>query len=232
VTTDPLPAFAELGRINLADNDLNEVLSRVAELCRTVIPGADEVSVTLITAGVPGTAVFTGDVALRLDQAQYVAGRGPCLDAAEARDTRVVADMATEARWPLFTASAKEHGMQSSLSVGLPIRDNVTGALNMYSATPHSFDEEAVALASTFAGYAAVAMANAHLYSTTAALADQMAQAMTSRAAIEQAKGILMAQRGCSADQAFQILSRASQVSNRKLRDVAQDIVAGTSHAG
>jgi len=201
----------------------------VAEMSRTVIPGVDEVSVTLISDGVPGTAAYTGDVALGLDKTQYAAGGGPCLDAAAARESRMVADMATESRWPTFTSNALKLGVKSSLSVGIPIHENITGALNMYSATPHSFDEDAVALATTFAGYAAVAIANAHLYSTTAALAAQMADAMASRAVIEQAKGILMAQRRCSADEAFQILSRASQVSNRKLRDVAHDIVAGTS---
>ena len=229
---DPLSAFAELGRINLADSDLTDVLDRVAQMCRTVIPGADEVSVTLVSQGVPGTAAFTGEMALGLDEAQYEAGRGPCLDAAASRDVRVIADMASESRWPLFTETAVKSGVGSSLSVGIPVRENVTGALNMYSATPHSFDEDAVTVATTFAGYAAVAIANAHLYSTTAALAAQMAEAMASRAVIEQAKGILMAQRRCSADEAFQILSRASQVGNRKLRDVAHDIVASASHSG
>jgi AmiR/NasT family two-component response regulator len=54
-----------------------------------------------------------------------------------------------------------------------------------------------------------------------------MAEAMSSRAVIEQAKGVLMAQQGVDADEAFAILSRASQVSNRKLRDIAQGIVLG-----
>ena len=84
-------------------------------------------------------------------------------------------------------------------------------------------------VAETFAGYAAVAMANAHLYETTSALAQQMAEAMSSRAIIEQAKGILMAQQGVDSEAAFAMLSRASQTANRKLRDIAQAIVDGAS---
>jgi len=77
----------------------------------------------------------------------------------------------------------------------------------------------------TFAGYAAVALANAHLYDTTANLAQQMQAAMDSRAVIEQAKGIIMGDRRCTADEAFAILTRLSQDSNRKLRDIAAALV-------
>jgi AmiR/NasT family two-component response regulator len=104
----------------------------------------------------------------------------------------------------------------------VPVAAQLRGAINMYARQPAAFDDEAVELATTFANYAAVAMANAHLYETTAALATQMAQAMESRAVIEQAKGMLMAQRNISADDAFAMMVRASQMSNRKLRDIAQ----------
>jgi AmiR/NasT family two-component response regulator len=82
-----------------------------------------------------------------------------------------------------------------------------------------------VELAETFATYAAVAVANAALYTSTAALASQMQQAVKSRAVIDQAKGILMAQHRYSGDEAFAGLVRLSQQRNIKLRDVAQSIV-------
>lgn len=42
---------------------------------------------------------------------------------------------------------------------------------------------------------------------------------------IEQAKGMLMAAQGCSANEAFDLLVRASQRSNRKLREISQELV-------
>jgi GAF domain-containing protein len=162
---------------------------------------------------------------MALDESQYDSGFGPCLDAAAQHAVFVVEDMADEPRWPEFAAAAVKRGVRSSLSVGIPIQEQVAGAINIYGRQQGAFDAEAVTLAQTFAGYAAVAMANAHLYSTTAALAEQMAEAMTSRAVIEQAKGIVMAQRGVSAEEAFDVLSRASQAANRKLRDIAQALV-------
>jgi GAF domain-containing protein len=114
----------------------------------------------------------------------------------------------------------------------LPVQRNVTGARNFYASRTDAFDEEAITLAETFAGHAAVAVANAHLYETTAALAEQMRQAMQSRAVIEQAKGIIMRERNCTADEAFNILVQLSQQSHRKLREVAQMLVEQVSSDG
>ncbi|HEX8629988.1 MAG TPA: GAF and ANTAR domain-containing protein [Catenuloplanes sp.] len=223
--SDPTQAFAELGRIKLGETDLNGVLTRVAELARDTIPGANEVSVTLVRPRGAHTAAFTGDLAVVLDEWQYEHGHGPCLVAAADAVPLSIADMATETRWSQWAARALEAGAGSSLSIGLPVHDAVTGALNVYSRESHSFDSDAILLAETFAGYAAVALANAHLYDTTATLAQHMQAAMEHRAVIEQAKGIVMAERRCTADEAFAILTKVSQDSNRKLREVAMVLV-------
>lgn len=229
---DPMLAFAELGQIKLADCDLPRVLSRVAELAKRTIPAAAEVSVSLTQAGRATTAAFTGDLALHLDESQYQNGYGPCVDASFAGQTVVIADMGSEDRWPDYTPAAVQCGVHSSIAVGLPVLDAVNGALNIYGSAPRAFDEQAVALAVTFANYAAVALANAQLYSSTAALATQLQEAMTSRAVIEQAKGVLIAQRKCTVDEAFDILVRASQSANRKLRDIAEALVENTQGTG
>ncbi|AGL18911.1 GAF and ANTAR domain-containing protein [Actinoplanes sp. N902-109] len=226
--TDSLSALTELGRIKLGETDLEGVLDRVAELAQKTLPGASEVSITLVRDRGAYTAAYTGNRALALDEWQYRLDGGPCLQAAADNATVSVPDTAAETRWATWAGRATEAGMGSVLSVGLPILDTVSGALNIYGAEPHAFDEEAVALAHTFVRYAAVALANAHLYDTTMTLAQHMQAAMESRAVIEQAKGIIMGERRCSPDEAFAILSKVSQDANRKLRDVAQALVART----
>jgi GAF domain-containing protein len=218
---DPTEAFAQLGRIKLGDTNLDGVLDTIAGLAKRTIPGADEVSVTLLRGKNAHTAAFTGDLARNLDESQYESGHGPCLDASAATATMSVPEMASETRWPQWTSRARETGVNSSLSIGLPVQDTVTGALNIYATKPDAFDDDAIVLGQTFAGYAAVALANAHLYDTTASLAQQMQAAMDSRAVIEQAKGIIMGDRRCTAEEAFSILTKISQDSNRKVRDVA-----------
>ena len=227
---DPQEAFAELGRIKLADYDLDDVLTLVAELAKASLPSAAEVSVTLIRDRRARTPAFSGELAQDLDEAQYEHGHGPCLDAAAGATTILVPDMAGETRWPTFTARAVHRGVRSSLSVGLPVHDGVVGALNIYSASADAFADDEIELATTFAGYAAVALANAHLYATTADLAEQMRQAMDGRAVIEQAKGIIMAEHHCSTGEAFAILTRMSQQTNRKVRELATDLVDRTQN--
>ena len=223
---DPTEAFAQLGRIKLSETDLDGVLKTIADLAKRAIPGAEEVSVTLVRGKSAHTAAFTGDLARNLDESQYEAGHGPCLDASATASTRSVPDMARESRWPDWAARSLEAGVNSSLSIGLPVQDTVAGALNIYATKALAFDDDAIQVGRTFAGYAAVALANAHLQDTTATLAQQLQAAMDSRAVIEQAKGIVMGERRCTPDEAFRILTTVSQDSNRKLRDVAAALVA------
>jgi GAF domain-containing protein len=224
--TDPSTAFAEFGRIKLGETDLHGVLTRVAELAQGALPGADEVSITLVRDGRPYTAAYTGEIALQLDERQYERAAGPCLQAAAHKTTVSVPDTATDTRWDGWAAKAAAAGVGSVLSVGLPIVESVTGAVNIYGLPPRAFDDDTILLAQRFAGYATVALANAHLHHSTANLAQHMQAAMESRAVIEQAKGIIMGERRCTAEEAFRIMSKLSQDSNRKLRDVAAALVA------
>jgi len=221
--------FAELGRIVLGEEPLEAVLDRVATLAKQLVPGAAEVSVTLVDGDAARTAAYTGDVARDIDLTQYEHGDGPCLTAARGREIVRVGDFATDERWPPVAQAALRHGMRGVLSVGLPVRERVIGALNMYAAEPDAYDSAGIEVAETFAAHAAVALANATLYASATRLAEQMAEAMRSRAVIEQAKGILMAQRHCTADEAFEILTQASQRANKKLREIAAAIVESTA---
>jgi GAF domain-containing protein len=161
---DPADAVARLATINFARSDMDDVLATVVSLARDAVPPAVEVSITLKAEGKGSTAAFTGSLAVALDEQQYGRGYGPCLDACDSGEVLSVDDATAEDRWPAFTARAVELGVLSSLSVPLPIQDAVTGALNLYAATPHAFDDAAVRAAATFAEYAAVAVANARSY--------------------------------------------------------------------
>src|SRR5215213_9818445 len=223
--------FAELARIRLDDQPLTKVLGRVAELAKEVLPEARDVSVTLLDdAGGASTGpvrartvAFTGDLAVDLDERQYRSGFGPCLDVAVSGET-ILVDTSNDGQYPEFSAAARRLGVTHSLSVGLPIPQRTIGALNIYgSAGP--FTDREVESAHAFAGHAAVAVANAALYASTADLARNLQIAMASRAVIEQAKGIVLAQRRCSADEAFELLRAGSQRQNVKLRVLCQSIV-------
>jgi len=230
-TTDRRRAavHAALG-IAIADAPLGTVLERVAQLAKDTIPGVDEASVTLMKNAKPRTVAFTGPLAIHLDERQYEHGFGPCLDAAVSGATIHIPDMAAETTYKDFAQVAVRQGVTHSLSVGLPIGRSTIGGLNLYGLHGDPYDDDSTELAATFAGYAAIALTNA------AALADAVEEtaglrtAMQTRAVIEQAKGILMRDQRCTADEAFRMLTQASNHSNRKLRDIARSIVEGTQH--
>ena len=94
----------------------------------------------------------------------------------------------------------------------------------MYATTEAAFDEGDIQLVEAFAHQVALAIEKAEAYYSVKQLADQLQVALDTRIVIEQAKGLLMAQ-GCTAEEAFEVLKTRSQTSNRKLRDIATDVV-------
>ncbi|GAB7190114.1 GAF and ANTAR domain-containing protein [Kineococcus sp. NUM-3379] len=222
---DPRDAFVELGRIVLGQQPLSEVLQRVAELARSCVPGAEEISVTLLEGSTARSAAFTGRLAATLDERQYETGFGPCLDAAQSGHTVRIDDTADEPVYPGFAATARRQGVCSVVSVGMPATQRVLGGLNVYRFDGGALDAEAVEVLQTFASYASVCLANAALLDATAARAGQLQLAMRSRAVIDQAQGVLIAQLRCTPEEAFQHLAKLSQNTNRKLRDLAADVV-------
>ncbi len=224
-TATPQSALNELAGITLAGHSLDSVMDKIASLAKRTLAGADEVSVTLLEDGAPRTVAFTGQLALDLDERQYEHDHGPCLACIAGGEPMLITDMSNEARWPDWATKALEHGAHSSLSLPVPMQREMGAALNVYSTRLDAFDASAVELATSFAGFAAVALTNMHQYDMQAKLAAQLQEAMRSRAIIEQAKGILMGQRRCTSQEAFDLLVQLSQDSNRKLRGVAQALV-------
>jgi GAF domain-containing protein len=224
---DAVPTYPGLALIVLDAQSLGAVLHRVAQIARDLIPGADEVSITLIEHDRTRTVGFAGDHASALDERQYTRGRGPCLDAAVTRQTITVAT-ATDTLYPESSRQAHRSGIQHSLAVGMPTVQGTTGAVTIHSRSSGPFSAETRDAAESFAQQAAVTLTNAALYAGAIQEAAQMKQAMVSRAVIEQAKGMIMRDERCTADEAFDVLRGTSSRAHLKLRDVAQALVTGT----
>jgi GAF domain-containing protein len=218
-------ALEQLGRLALAEHSMKSILQAVVDLAKTVLPGDLEASISLLIDDKPATAVFTGQLALDCDESQYGQGYGACLHAASTGELTEIADMQAETRWRDYVQQAAQRGALSSLSVPLPISEGVSGALNIYAREPNTFDQDSRSAAVRFAPYAGVAASNMYAYQNARNLADNLQKALDSRAVIDQAKGILMERHKLTADQAFQVLVRSSMQTNRKVRDIADQLV-------
>jgi GAF domain-containing protein len=214
----------DLAGIVLADRELPDVLTEVVGLARRALPGAEASSITLIRGDKPFTAAFDGQMAMDADELQYERGYGPCLDAGRAGEIFLVTDMRIEERWPDYAVHVADRGVRSSLSVPLPFQGATIGALNNYASTPAAFGEADVALGQEAAAFVAIAVGNAEAAARATQDVTNMRMAMLSRSVIEQAKGILMERYRLTAEQAFTLLTHASQRSNVKLRDVAEEL--------
>jgi hypothetical protein len=180
-------------RVSVGDTTLEETLRGVAELANAAIGGSDMVGVTMLVAGRPRTAASTDDIVSEVDDVQYRSGMGPCLDAFADRQVRRVDSTEIDDRWPAFSRAAAARGILSSMSVPLVAHHQGIGALNWYSRAATAFSAGDERVAAPFALAAAMALA----YWDARRTGERLGLALESPAAIEQAKGILMAAQGC-----------------------------------
>lgn len=218
--TELAETFAGVARELLAARTVDETLQKISGLAVSTVQGCEHAGVSLVRGREITTPAASDDVPPRVDAIQYEADQGPCLDAIRDHEVFRSDDLSAEERWPAFAGrAADETGVKSMLSFRLfADEEDTMGALNMYSKRPGAFDGEAEAIGAVLAAHAAVALHGAQAE-------EHLGDAVASRDVIGQAKGILMARQGVSADEAFDVLRRGSQRLNVKLRSLAERVV-------
>jgi len=218
--------LSSLPTLLLSTPAIEELLDELAQLAVASVDAAMSCGIIVGSDHSPYTMATSDDRAAIADEQQYGAGAGPCLEALSLSRPVVVDDQESDDRWPKYREAATALGVKSSLSLPLVVGNRTLGALNLYAYDrPAAFDEEQSAIAERFATEAAAALALAVRQIEQQALADQLERAIASRSLIDQAIGVLMGQQRCDAATAFDLLRRHSQNSNRRLRDVASDII-------
>ena len=213
--------LAELAQALQAESGRQGTLQTVCELAAKVI-GADHASITVRSHGGFRTVATTSDLPEVVHQIQCDTGEGPCVDAADEYSTWVTGNLAAETCWPEFAAKAAQHaGVQSMLSNRLYVRDGDVGFLNAFAHRADAFNDSAVAIFGVFAAHAAVALQAAEEQER----ADNLEIALHNSRRIGTAIGILMHARRIDEANAFDLLRRRSQDTNRKLSAIADDVV-------
>jgi GAF domain-containing protein len=224
-----LGTLDEVAQLLVEEQSLDGLLEHILHLTGRSITTCAAVSVTIVDDdGAYRTAASTDGRADAVDAVQYELAEGPCIDALETGREHHLLRLDREERWPRFVDRARHLGFGGVLSVPLTTAGGTVGALNLFVEQPSRLTDDDVELAQRIAAPAATTLANANAYRRVARLADQLQEALDSRAVIEQAKGVLMARQGCDPDEAFDLLRRLSQSSNRKLRRIAAEVVAHT----
>jgi transcriptional regulator with GAF, ATPase, and Fis domain len=222
-------SLSELQALLFESDTLHHFLGRLAHLTAQALPGVSSCGVTVRQNSRAVTLAASDEQALRIDQLQYDLDEGPCLETLATGKSHYIVDTATETRWPRFCSGAHEQGVRSCLGLPLNGPTGLMGGYNLYSMWPDGFAPDTRGQLEVFAGNAAGAVAVAMKLADQSQMSEDLHEALTSRAVIDQATGIIMAQQRCGAAAAFDIIRRASQNRNIKVRDLAAEIVSQVS---
>ena len=231
-TTPTLPRGDELAAVSarmagllLTQETVGTALRLVVSLAQETAPGTAGAGVTLVSDGRPATGAASAPVVEEADRLQYALDEGPCLQAWRERVAVRVDHVQEDARWPRWSSAVASLGVRSSFSAPLVAGDEALGAVKLYAARPGRFDAGDERVLTLFAAKAAVLVANVRSYESATRLSDQLREALRSRDVIGTAKGVLMAREGVDEETAFAMLVSVSQRSNRRLREVAEELV-------
>lgn len=197
-----------------------DTIEKIVELAVKLIDDCDHAGISLRRPGRIESPVVSDDLVRRIDVLQHEHGEGPCVDARVEEELVHSSDIAADERWPSWgPRTVEETGVCSVMCFRLFTTGDVIGALSLYSSGQGVFDADDRELGLALAAHAAIAMSGAHQI-------DTLHLAVDGRTVIGQALGILMERFDIDADQAFALLKRLSQDSNRRIRDLALELVA------
>jgi GAF domain-containing protein len=218
-------ALSSVVRTLEPEADVDRTVEHIVAAVVGTVPGTEDAGVSLLENGKMRSVAPTNAIVAELDMLQHKLQQGPCVDAVFDEPVYRTGDLATDSRWPDFAAAASELGIVSMLGVRLFTSTTNLGALNLYSTKPQAFDLDAEHVTGLFAAHAAVALAGSRRQ-------QQLREALRTRDTISTAKGILMQRHQIGDDEAFHLLVKVSQRSNRKLHDVASWLVHEVSTNG
>jgi transcriptional regulator with GAF, ATPase, and Fis domain len=226
MTRETADQIADITRL-LADDDSDEILRRLTRLAVDLVPGGTAAALTIEDKDKALTFAASDARIDKLHELQFSAAEGPAVEVLRRNEPRQVDDIAGERRWPVFCQAASGAGFASCLMLPLRTDRRPAGAVSLYAREPHAFRGVSHDLALLFAAQGGTAVHNAAVYRTCRELVDNLHTALGSRAVIEQAKGILHARLRISPDEAFRLMKLRSHRTNRKVREIADDLVRG-----
>jgi hypothetical protein len=154
---------------------------------------------------------------------------GPCLDCFRSGRPVTPDDRPSmHSAWPAFTQRLRQLGYHSAQALPMRLRDETIGALNLFRTRPGRLSDADLDIGQAMADVATVGLIQERAIASRELLATQLQTALTSRVQLEQAKGMLAQRTGLPMNQAFELMRGHARRHNRRLRDVAAQIINGS----
>lgn len=220
--------FIELSDTLVDEFDIIEFLHRLADRCSELL-GVSACGILLADHyGVLNLVAASTEEARLVELVQLQNLEGPCLEVSSTGRPVQAADLrAAGTPWPRFTQAALAAGFLSVQAVPMRLRDSVLGAVNLFSEEVGPLDDETITLAQALADAATIGIVHQRALAHHEVVTEQLQTALNSRILIEQAKGFLSHSLGKSVDESFAIMRGYARSNNRRLTDVANDVVEG-----
>jgi transcriptional regulator with GAF, ATPase, and Fis domain len=223
-------AFVGLADTLVADYDVIELAQQLIDSAMSLLP----VTAAGILLGDPSGALHvfasSSQQSRLLEVLQVEAGAGPCLEAYRTRQVVVVEDLAAElARWPAFAERGAEYGFQAVVALPLRLRDERVGALNLFIDQKGPMTAADLSVGQALADVAAIGILHRRILTRSEMVTQQLQTALNTRLIIEQAKGVLAERGAVDMQRAFNLLRGHARRTNRRLADLARDVVEGAA---
>jgi GAF domain-containing protein len=220
--------FVELANTMVDDFDVIEFLHRLAERCVELLDCTEAGLLLVDAAGVLRVMASSSERSDALDLLQTQNDEGPCFECFHCGEPVSSVNLMDERRrWPTFSPAAVERGFCSVQALPMRARGDTVGALNLFRAEPGQIWDDDLPLGQGMADIAAIALLQERSLRESRGLVDQLQGALSSRVVIEQAKGVLAERAGISLDAAFARLRAYARTNNRRLSDVAGELIDG-----
>jgi len=222
---EQLEALTRLCRLGADSGDLRATLGEVGRLCQHAMAEADEISLLVGNPLEPTMAITSSATAQHLDGLQHTRANGPSFDAFRTRHPVALNASMVTAQHGL-PADDVSRLVRSVLAVPLIVENVAIGVFTIYTAGQRSLATLAsLRQVMPFVEAAQTLIRDTQAHEELRRTQEQLATALTSRAVIDQAKGMIMISLKCDADEAFDHLVRMSSTRHQKVRDVAQGMV-------
>lgn len=205
---------------------LRDIVQRSAYVVAEALGPGAEVSVLLGRPDQPSDLSSTSQEAQEVDRWQLESGQGPCATAYRSGEVVVTPSMWDDVRWTAPEAGPASPRLTSAVVVPLSRADQLHGVLAVYLESDQEPPARTIETAQLLAAAVTSVLQELGLRSHIEELAEDMKAALASRATIEQAKGVVMAAKHCTADEAFRHLVVLSNTGHLKLREVAAQVVS------
>jgi transcriptional regulator with GAF, ATPase, and Fis domain len=219
-------AFVEIVDSLVDEFDVIDLLTGLAERTVDLLEAAAAGILLADSSGQLRVMAASNERVELLELFQIQNEEGPCYDSF--RTGKVVVSAEPNALWPRFGVESTRAGYLAVCAVPLRLRDSVLGCLNLFMEVPVALSTAEVALAQALADVASIAIVQDQLTRQAAIREGQLQHALTSRIAIEQAKGMISERSGLTMEHAFDRLRSYARATNRGLTEVAESMVSGT----